>query len=226
MLHILEKKKLSKPSFNLSTNEIDHYAKFSEVDQNENRPLYHAALRGEWKNARRYLDQHPEAATAIVAPYLSTALHVAASEGHSDFVANIVELMPAEALAMPDAAGRTALHLGALAGISAKAAKAMVSKNPDLPNIVMKGNGWCPLLHAAHYSFKNKDLIWYLCLVTKDEDAGHVFTGSSAGDLLLGLTAGGHLGKSFFTKFFVSSTIINLEFLFSCLKNRYFALSA
>ena len=202
-----KKKSFFESFFNANTHEIDKLYKILVGDRNENQPLYQAALRGDWEEARRFLDQHPEAATAIVAPFSSTALHVAASEGHSEFVANIVELMPADTIARFDAYGRTALHLGAYAGISPKAAKAMVSKNPDLPNIVSGEDGWCPLVVSAHHGSKSKDLVWYLCMVTKDVGISSPFTGPSAGTLVLTLTAAGYLGKSvlkIFTNILVS----------------------
>lgn len=165
------------------------------MDENEYRSLYMAALRGDWLEAQSFLEEHPEGTTAIVAPFSRTALHVAAGEGHSEFVEKIVERMTADALEMVDEFGRTALHQSAFAGISPKAAKAMVNKNPNLTNIMDGGRGWSPLLIAAYHGSKSKDLVWYLSLVTRDEGESSPFTGPFAGDLVLALTAAGHLGK-------------------------------
>lgn len=56
------------------------------------------------------------------------ALHVVACEGHWDFMEDLVKLMPAEDLALPDALGCMGLHYAAVAG-SVKACKALVRKN-------------------------------------------------------------------------------------------------
>ncbi|XP_024017265.1 ankyrin repeat-containing protein NPR4 [Morus notabilis] len=121
-----------------------------------------------------------------------TALHVAACEGHSDFVEKLAQLMPVEALEMVDEFGRTALHYAAFSGIL-KAAIAQVKKNPNLTSI-LDSQGWTPLLRACVFGFAiNKDLIWYLFLVTKDDGPGRPFTGPCSPYLVETLAGSGHL---------------------------------
>lgn len=95
---------------------------------------------------------------AKITRFSRTASHVAACEGHSDFVEKLVQLMPVEALEMVDEFGQTALHYAAFSRIL-KAAIALVKKNPKLISVVDK-QGWTPLLRAYVLGFTiNKDLI-------------------------------------------------------------------
>ncbi|KAL5572356.1 hypothetical protein UlMin_021953 [Ulmus minor] len=118
-----------------------------------------------------------------------TALHVAASERHSEFVEEIVKLMPAEALEMRDNNGATALHHVVVFG-GLKAAKALIKKNPSLTNI-LDNNGCTPLLVAVGLGAQHKDLVWYLSVETKDEEPSRPFNGPQGGDLAYCLCLGG-----------------------------------
>ncbi|KAI8000753.1 hypothetical protein LOK49_LG09G01103 [Camellia lanceoleosa] len=66
-------------------------------------PLLRAALRGDWDSAKRIFDQDEAAFTANITDYEETALHVSVSSARSiDFVKKLVDLMPAEALELPN----------------------------------------------------------------------------------------------------------------------------
>ncbi|KAL7243334.1 hypothetical protein ACSBR1_015683 [Camellia fascicularis] len=86
-------------------------------------PLLHAALRGDWDSAKRIFDQDEAAFTANITDYEETTLHVSVSSARSiDFVKKLVDLMPAEALELPNTFGMTALHNAAGIGNTKAAA--------------------------------------------------------------------------------------------------------
>ncbi|OVA15741.1 Ankyrin repeat [Macleaya cordata] len=166
----------------------------------ENLVLYKAALKGDWRKARVFLNDHPEAVTARITNKQETALHVAARSGHSMFVEKLVRLMPPEALEYKDSSedGYTALHLAAIAGIT-RAAKALVKANSDLTQI-RDQKGWVPLSIAAYHasSDEHKEMVKYLLTVTRDESQDSwesPFRGTTGGNLILIITASSSYGK-------------------------------
>ncbi|KAF8388731.1 hypothetical protein HHK36_025411 [Tetracentron sinense] len=179
----------------MSSNAVDANTipgEFPVRDLNYYLPLYKASLKGDWKRARSFLALDPDALTARISFTWMTALQVAASAGQSGFVEELVEFMPAEALpslAFQDVGGYTALHLAAMSGIT-KAAKALVAKNRNLPQI-QNNAGRTPLHEVAAYPhFERKEMLWYLCEVIKDEDPSP-FTGPLGAQLLCNIVAGG-----------------------------------
>ncbi|KAJ7955979.1 Ankyrin repeat-containing protein [Quillaja saponaria] len=157
-------------------------------NHNYYRPLQVAALKGDWETAKKFFNNDPTATTAKVTTLAMTALHVGAIGGQWQFVEKMAQHMPKEALAVQDLAGCTALHYVAMGG-NTKAAKALVTKNPSLTQITNLA-GLSPLIYAIT-STNCKDLVWYLTLVTTDENPGFPFSGSSAGYLVALLTAAG-----------------------------------
>ncbi|BBH08215.1 Ankyrin repeat family protein [Prunus dulcis] len=151
--------------------------------------LYRAALKGNWKEAKSFLDRDPDAVKARISNLKMTALHVAACEGHSEFVENIVALMPAAELAQLDDLGYTALHYAAIGG-SLRSAKALLAANSNLTQVV-DSEGRTPLLLAASLGSESKEVVWYLLLVTTDEKPGQPFTGPRAAYLVNVLIASG-----------------------------------
>ncbi|KAI3913898.1 hypothetical protein MKW92_051683 [Papaver armeniacum] len=154
-------------------------------------PLYKAALKGDWGNAEEFLKTHPDALNAVITSNQRTALHVAASAGHLRFTLKLVALMDVDALALQDSYnGDTALHFASVAGIT-EAAKAMITKNNRLTQIQNK-NGWTALLLCAAYVAKEqKDMIQYLCTVTRNEEPSMPFSGYFGAQLLCNITAAG-----------------------------------
>lgn len=164
-----------------------------EVNLNYYQELYRAALKGNWKEAKSFLDRDPDAVKARISNLKMTALHVAACEGHSEFVENIVALMPAAELAQLDDLGYTALHYAAIGG-SLRSAKALLAANSNLTQVV-DSEGRTPLLLAASLGSESKEVVWYLLLVTTDEKPGQPFTGPRAAYLVNVLIASGLHGK-------------------------------
>ncbi|CAL5376755.1 unnamed protein product [Camellia sinensis] len=130
-------------------------------------PLLKAALKGDWDSARRFLDQDPDALTANITLSKETALHIAVKSGRSiEFVKELVDMMPAEALELGTTGGTTALQYAAWLG-NTKAAVILVDKHPA--SLYMRDNGtWLPLHWAAR--FGHKDTLLYLLCVTKEDD--------------------------------------------------------
>ncbi|CAL5328671.1 unnamed protein product [Camellia sinensis] len=148
-------------------------------------PLYKAALIGDWEEAERIIDGDGDALTAEITQYKEIALHVAVATVSSskqsyltspilislittttgksiEFVKNLVDLMPVEALELNDSAGYTALNTAARFG-NTDAAKILVAKHTDLLYIRNKDD-WLPLHRAAQSA--HKDTLSYLLMVT------------------------------------------------------------
>ncbi|KAL8508577.1 hypothetical protein ACS0TY_018998 [Phlomoides rotata] len=114
-------------------------------------PLHKAALKGDWDAAQKLLANDPTLVTARVTEGKEIALHVAAVEGHYNFVDNLVNEMDEKDLGIQNAVGCTALSWAAAAG-HIDIAKLLVRVNANLPTI--KGeNGITPLYLAALQGF-------------------------------------------------------------------------
>ncbi|XP_010242785.1 PREDICTED: protein ACCELERATED CELL DEATH 6-like [Nelumbo nucifera] len=149
------------------------------------RILYNAAFYGDWKTAKRFIDKHPEALTAGIDNWSKTALHVAAFFGNTNFVVELVKILPPEKLAIQNLVGSTAFHLVTEGG-TRKMAEAMLEKNPGLFHI-RDFNGITPLLSAAN--FCRKDVLQYLygcatdaCLNSTIEDSAALLVHLIAAD--------------------------------------------
>ncbi|KAK6920750.1 Ankyrin repeat [Dillenia turbinata] len=151
-------------------------------------PLYKAALRGDWETAKAIFDSDESALTAEITFFLENALHLAAGAGHARFVINMMNRMTVEALELRDVHGRTALTFAAMAGCI-NAARAMVSRNPKLTQLMDK-NGRAPIHDAALIG--SKDVLSYLCSVTRKEEPNSPLSGEKGGWLLNTIIASDH----------------------------------
>ncbi|XP_074278822.1 uncharacterized protein LOC141602439 [Silene latifolia] len=148
-------------------------------------PLYKAAVDGKWREARSFFDQDPEALTAKITIASETALHIAVGTGKgNDFVEKLVKEMSPEDLALTDQHGETAFSVAAVVG-NIEAAKILLNKNPDLPNI--SGKYGFPIHKAAQ--FCHKDMVLYLLDVTRPDIQPNPFTGEIGGRLLIDVIA-------------------------------------
>ncbi|XP_026452696.1 protein ACCELERATED CELL DEATH 6-like isoform X1 [Papaver somniferum] len=159
-------------------------------DFNTYRPLLDAAMYDDWEFAEKFIVSHPASVKVAITVCGRTALHIAASAGNSDFVGNLVKLMPKEALEMKQSYdGNTALHLVVVAGLD-EAVKVMVQENKNLTSICNK-KGLNPLLNGAiHVSVEHSEIIRFLCGVMKDEDSSS-FEGHLGAHLICSLTRAG-----------------------------------
>ncbi|CAN0911860.1 Ankyrin repeat-containing protein ITN1 [Linum grandiflorum] len=129
-------------------------------------PLYLAALKGDWRTAKSYLQWHPTAIRAYITRGLETALHIAAGARHTVFVRKLVKKMSPDDLALQNKVGNTALCFAAVSGLT-EIAKVLVNKNRKLP-LVRGSKGATPLYMAVLLG--KRDMVWYLYSVTDDND--------------------------------------------------------
>ncbi|KAK6920749.1 Ankyrin repeat [Dillenia turbinata] len=151
-------------------------------------PLYKAALRGDWETAKAIFDSDESALTAEITFFQKNALHLAAGAGHARFVINMMNRMSVEALELRDVHGRTALTFAAMAGCI-EAARALVSRNPKLTQLMDK-NGRAPIHDAALIG--SKDVLSFLCSVTRKEEPNSPLSGEKGGWLLNTIIASDH----------------------------------
>ncbi|CAN1810306.1 Ankyrin repeat-containing protein ITN1 [Linum perenne] len=129
-------------------------------------PLYLAALKGDWRTAKAYLQWHPTAIRAYITRGLETALHIAAGARHTVFVRKLVKKMTPDDLSLQNKVGNTALCFAAVAGLT-EIAKVLVNKNRHLP-LIRGSKGATPLYMAVLLG--KRDMVWYLYSVTNDND--------------------------------------------------------
>ncbi|KAA8535785.1 hypothetical protein F0562_030781 [Nyssa sinensis] len=128
-------------------------------------PLYRAALKGDWEQAKWFLNRHPGAECTKITKGCETALHIAAGARHTKFVEELVNKISANDLELKNKDGNTALCFAAASGIT-WIAEVMVNKNINLPRI-RGSRGVTPLYMAALLG--HRDMVWYLYSVTGDE---------------------------------------------------------
>ncbi|KAI3687162.1 hypothetical protein L1987_80854 [Smallanthus sonchifolius] len=130
-------------------------------------PLYEAAIKGDWKAAKRILETQPDLIRFAITENYNTLLHIAASaestKAVEEFVINLVDLMEKNDLELQNKNYNTALSLAAAAG-NVKTAMIMVKKNPIV--IEIPGNNrMMPLYLAA--VFAKPEMVRYLYGLSK-----------------------------------------------------------
>ncbi|CAB4298567.1 unnamed protein product [Prunus armeniaca] len=135
----------------------------TEAAENRNSrvPLYRAALKGDWKAAKKIIDEDPSILVASIAHGSYTALHVAAGAGHVHFVEKLVDRMETETvdLRQLDGRGNTAFCVAAAAG-HVKIAEVMMGKDRELPKL-LGSEGKTPLCHAASFGRQEMSSLLY-----------------------------------------------------------------
>ncbi|CAJ1975913.1 unnamed protein product [Sphenostylis stenocarpa] len=109
-------------------------------------PLHKAALKGDWKEAKKILEQDPTLLKSAITKGWATVLHVAVGANHERFVEELVKEMSREDLELQDDKGNTAFCFAAAVG-NVHIAEIMRKKNVSLPTI-RGGLGVTPL-HLA-----------------------------------------------------------------------------
>ena len=160
-IYISGKSRLTYTSFGFVT------AEFYEAGLIYYLELYKAVLNGDWESALKLLTDDPQSLSAPIGTDNSPVLHIAVELGEASmgFVKKLVEFMPRDKLDLRDSDGATALFNAVRAG-NIKAAKLLVNKNSDLPNICNSGK-LVPLHSALRYG--HKELTLYLLPVTSDD---------------------------------------------------------
>lgn len=121
-------------------------------------PLHKAALKGDWKEGKKIIEQDQTLLISAITNGWATALHIAAGANHVHFVEELVKLMDRDDLKLQDYSGNTALCFAAAVG-NVQIAEIMVKKNEVLPSI-RGGLGVTPLYLAALQA--NSEMAWYL----------------------------------------------------------------
>ncbi|CAN4113766.1 unnamed protein product [Withania somnifera] len=170
------------PQFQEDEEEDDKKLQCSSEDYNLYLPLYRASLNGNWNEAKPFFrnDKVYKSSRVALNAALQTALHVAIgakSANAKQFVKHLVDSTP-DPLDMTDHRGYTLLHYAARFG-NLDAAKILVARNKDLPNIV--SDGLYPIHEAADYAYISPDVYNFLLNVTTVCDP---FTGASGIRLL------------------------------------------
>lgn len=121
-------------------------------------PLHKAALKGDWKEGKKIIEQDQTLLISAITNGWATALHIAAGANHVHFVEELVKLMDRDDLELQDYPGNTALCFAAAVG-NVQIAEIMVKKNEVLPSI-RGGLGVTPLYLAALQA--NSEMASYL----------------------------------------------------------------
>nr|DAD22611.1 TPA_asm: hypothetical protein HUJ06_024074 [Nelumbo nucifera] len=127
-------------------------------------PLQKAVDQGEWENAKRFIDGHPDAVRVKITTIRDTALHIATDNGNVLMVDKLIQLMSAEDLELKDINGDTALSRAALGG-NTKIAELLVRKSTGLV-CIPNNYGFIPVTVAAGFGFK--DTVRFLYSVTPE----------------------------------------------------------
>ncbi|KAA8534265.1 hypothetical protein F0562_031782 [Nyssa sinensis] len=150
------------PSPETVSDSVPNFGDRGPMNLNMYLPLYRAALKGDWEQAKCFLTMHPGAKCTWITKGRETALHIAAGARHTKFVEELVNMMSAENLELQNKDDNTALCFAAASGIT-RIAEVMVNKNKDLPGI--RGSlGVTPLYIAALLG--HREMVWYLNSVT------------------------------------------------------------
>ncbi|KAG6624384.1 ankyrin repeat-containing protein At5g02620-like [Carya illinoinensis] len=135
-------------------------------------PLLRAALLGDWKAAKAFIQSHPNSVIAPLTEDRDTVLHVAVAAKRTNFVKELVGLMMPEELAMRATNKFTALYFAAQSEI-VTIAEVMVKKNNNLP--LKHPNDEIELLPLYQAILTgNRDMVSYLYSVTPVEDLAYV----------------------------------------------------
>ncbi|KAJ0016963.1 hypothetical protein Pint_12267 [Pistacia integerrima] len=127
--------------------------------------LYLAAFKGDWDAAEGIYQEYPDEISARITKGGHTALHVAASANHTDFVIQLVNRMTVKDLAIENHDGNTALLLAAGTG-NVELVRVMLKKNETLAMI--RGREMLPLQRAALLG--HRDMVLYLYEFTPYHD--------------------------------------------------------
>ncbi|KAK7345139.1 hypothetical protein VNO77_15624 [Canavalia gladiata] len=109
-------------------------------------PLHKAALKGDWKEAKKILEQDWSLLTYAITKGWATVLHIAVGANHVHIVDELVKLMQHDELALQDFKNNTAFCFAAAVG-NVQIAEIMLRKNESLATI--RGGGGVTPLHLA-----------------------------------------------------------------------------
>ncbi|KAL9314747.1 hypothetical protein ACSQ67_020199 [Phaseolus vulgaris] len=97
-------------------------------------PLYKVAMRGDWNEARRMIEEDSSLLNAAITKEWGTLLHVVAGTNHVHFANQLVKLLDPPDLELRNFNGNTAFCYAAASGNMEMAAM-LIKQNEDLPKI-------------------------------------------------------------------------------------------
>ncbi|KAI3995851.1 hypothetical protein MKX01_020386 [Papaver californicum] len=174
------------------SSEINAQQDNNQVNQenDEYQPLIDTLNAQDWKKAMEYLHDHQIFIKETISTYSRTNIYniltTAAYFHQHTFVEEFLKLVPLETLESVISDGNTVLHAAAFLG-DIRFVKALVEKNSRLTQIRRtEGALRCvPLVLAAiNVTHGQKEVVEYLCSVTRDEDPSP-FSGEDGFKLLL-----------------------------------------
>ncbi|CAL0301532.1 unnamed protein product [Lupinus luteus] len=127
-------------------------------------PLHKAALKGDWKEASKIIEQDNTLLKAAITKGWATVLHIAAGTNHVHFVEELVRKLKHEDLELEDEKSNTAFCFAAAVG-NVEIAKIMLRRNESLAQI-RGGEGLTPL-HMALLQGR-REMAWYLLPKSKE----------------------------------------------------------
>ncbi|KAI3954663.1 hypothetical protein MKW98_019794 [Papaver atlanticum] len=162
-------------------------------------PLIDAIKQLNWKKAEEYLNDHETVITDIFrrrdsGMEIKTILLRAAYLHQYPFLKKFLTLVPPKALEFAKPNGVTILHTAAAFG-DIKLVKALVEKNPNLTQIRADEHGLPLAIAAISYTDGQKEVLDYLCSVTRNEDPSP-FSGEQGAKLLFRLLSANMYGTA------------------------------
>ena len=124
---------------------------------------------GDWDAANRFICSSPEAVTAKISIFGSTALHIAIFEGHMNIVEELVKIMSEENLKIKDADDYTVLGYCAKVG-NIQMAKCIIEKSQTLLRIKNGIYDLIPVVVALTFNPDGTEMARYLYSETPLED--------------------------------------------------------
>ncbi|KAJ0080865.1 hypothetical protein Patl1_12305 [Pistacia atlantica] len=177
-------------------------------------PLYKAALKGDWKSAKKLLEKDPTMLCASIAKGHETVLHIAAGAKQTGFVEELIKSMQPKVLTLSDQKANTAFCCAAAAG-AVEIAKIMLKKNPSLLTI-RGGEKMMPVFLAALLAQGEMTSFLY------DElsQAEHVFKWEDEIALFFACLTNGLYGKTMYSNSIHFVTLTTFFFFKKKKKNR------
>lgn len=129
-------------------------------------PLYQAALRGNWQEAKAVLDKYPDAFKVPITEMGDTVLHIAATTKWTTFVKELMKHMEEDDLKRKNKAKQTALYIAAASG-NVTIAKELAEKRNEL-TLIHSGRKRTPLNIAALMG--RREMVSFLFRLTSFKD--------------------------------------------------------